>query len=125
MQLHSILFHSDRWKEFVPAEMHEEVEAKVKKLRPLVSEDEMDKHEVPLYLRDACVHRVIPLNQCRHENFYNPFKCNEERVRYERCQYKRYLRWVQKSQELWRREEKLRIIKEKLEKAKKNAPAEE
>jgi len=97
----------------------------IKELRPLVSEEEMDKENVPLYLRDACVHRVIPLNKCRHENYYSPFSCSEERVRYERCQYKRYMKWVQKSQELWRREEKLRLIKAKLEQAKKNAPADE
>ena len=28
----SILFHSDRWKEFVPAELHDELESKIKSM---------------------------------------------------------------------------------------------
>jgi NADH dehydrogenase (ubiquinone) 1 beta subcomplex subunit 7 len=94
-----------------------------KKSKPLrMTEEEMDRLNVPLYLRDRCVHRVVPLNKCRHENMYIPWKCEEERLRYERCQYKQYLKFVRKSQRLWKKEQKLRLIQEKIAEAKAKDP---
>jgi len=40
--------------------------------------------------RDYCVDVLIPLNECRRENYYLPWKCEHERHAYELCQYKLY-----------------------------------
>ena len=53
-----------------------------------VSLEEMEKNQIPLGLRDYCAHLLIPLNKCRHQNFYLPWKCGHERHEYEVCQYK-------------------------------------
>lgn len=113
-----------------PKELSEEdkkyqeyVQNKVAKMKAQmqVSEKELDEKNVPLHLRDACVRHVMQLNDCRHETYYAPWKCEEERVRYERCQYKQYvkkfllivarhLKNVKRSEELWKREQKLRLV---------------
>jgi len=41
--------------------------------------------------RDYCAHLLIPLNKCRHDTFYLPWKCSHERHEYERCQYGEYV----------------------------------
>ncbi len=70
----------------------EYIAKKVQKLKAQmrVSEKELDEKNVPLHLRDPCVRHVMQLNDCRHETYYMPWKCEDERVRYERCQYKQY-----------------------------------
>lgn len=30
---------------------------------------------VPLAYRDSCAHLLIPLNRCRYETYYLPWKC--------------------------------------------------
>jgi len=57
-----------------------------------VSQEEMIKEKVPLAYRDYCAHLLIPLNQCRSETFYLPWKCVDLRHAYEQCQYDEYLR---------------------------------
>jgi NADH dehydrogenase (ubiquinone) 1 beta subcomplex subunit 7 len=42
-----------------------------------------------------CVqHLLIPLNACRHDTFYMPWRCGPERHAYEKCQYVEHLRTV-------------------------------
>lgn len=41
--------------------------------------------------RDFCAHLLIPLNRCRQSTFWSPFKCEEERHAYERCEYVEYV----------------------------------
>lgn len=41
--------------------------------------------------RDYCAHKLIPLNKCRRQNFYLPFRCVDERHEYEKCQYYQYV----------------------------------
>jgi NADH dehydrogenase (ubiquinone) 1 beta subcomplex subunit 7 len=41
--------------------------------------------------RDYCAHVLIPLNACRQEHFYLPWKCTHERHVYEACQYREWL----------------------------------
>ena len=48
--------------------------------------------EYKYYYRDYCAHLLIPLNKCRHENYYLPWKCEHERHDYETCEYKEYMR---------------------------------
>lgn len=42
--------------------------------------------------REFCAHLLLPLNACRRENFYLPWKCEHERHAYEKCGYKDYQR---------------------------------
>lgn len=42
---------------------------------------------MPLHWRDYCAHILIPLDKCRRENFFLPFRCVDERHAYEKCQY--------------------------------------
>jgi hypothetical protein len=43
--------------------------------------------KVPLHYRDTCAGMLIPLNQCRRETLYLPWKCQDFRHAYEKCQY--------------------------------------
>jgi NADH dehydrogenase (ubiquinone) 1 beta subcomplex subunit 7 len=56
-----------------------------------VSHEELQAERVPLPMRDYCAHILIPLNRCRVETFYLPWKCHHERHEYERCQYVEYV----------------------------------
>lgn len=49
--------------------------------------DEMKAARLDIAYRDYCAHLLIPLNKCRHETFYLPWKCGHERHTYEKCQY--------------------------------------
>ncbi|ORY81476.1 NADH-ubiquinone oxidoreductase B18 subunit-domain-containing protein [Protomyces lactucae-debilis] len=57
----------------------------------LPSQEEMAKAKLPLGSRDNCAHLLIPLNRCRSETFSMPFKCEDERHSYEKCQYEEYV----------------------------------
>ena len=35
----------------------------------------MSEARLPLQYRDSCAHLLIPLNRCRYEEFYLPWKC--------------------------------------------------
>ncbi|KAI3624422.1 hypothetical protein CBS14141_002850 [Malassezia furfur] len=63
--------------------------------------EEAQAARLPLGYRDACSALLIPLNQCRRKTLYAPWKCEEERHTYERCQYQDFLA----------REKKLRQMK--------------
>eukprot|EP01027_Heterolobosea_sp_BB2_P028158 GEZU01044159.1.p1 GENE.GEZU01044159.1~~GEZU01044159.1.p1 ORF type:complete len:117 (-),score=40.51 GEZU01044159.1:236-586(-) len=96
-------------------EQHEEQhgDTKVKKVRRMkASEEELDAAQVPLHLRDFCSHYLIPLNKCRRENYYLPWKCEEEKLLYERCQYREYLRRVRKMERLRKKIMKEKILEE-------------
>ena len=57
---------------------------------PPAAQEEVKKARVPMANRDYCVDVLIPLNECRRENYYLPWKCEHERHAYELCQYKLY-----------------------------------
>merc|ERR1712000_177609 len=40
--------------------------------------EEMRDARLPLAYRDSCGHLLIPLNKCRRETFYAPWKCSDE-----------------------------------------------
>ena len=42
---------------------------------------------MPLVFRDYCAHLLIPLNDCRVKTWYSPWKCQDLRHGYEKCQY--------------------------------------
>ena len=47
------------------------------------SRKEIVDARIPPNFRDNCVDLLLPLNQCRFENFYLPWKCEHERHVYE------------------------------------------
>ena len=55
-------------------------------------QEELRNAKVDLAYRDFCAHLLIPLNQCRRDSFYLPWKCEHERHDYEKCQYFEYKR---------------------------------
>ncbi|CAO3685283.1 unnamed protein product [Umbelopsis vinacea] len=56
------------------------------------TQKQMADARIPLEYRDYCAHLLIPLNKCRGETFYLPWKCENERHSYEKCQYEDYKR---------------------------------
>jgi len=64
-----------------------------------VTLEELEKYQIAPHHRDYCAHLLIPLNKCRYENYYMPFKCVDERHAYEKCQYDEYLIRVQEMKE--------------------------
>lgn len=89
---------------------------------PEATREEMSVARLPLPYRDSCAHLLIPLNRCRHEEFYLPWKCEvckspfsihawadrsptdyigqNERHSYEKCQYEEFKERVKKMDEL-------------------------
>jgi NADH dehydrogenase (ubiquinone) 1 beta subcomplex subunit 7 len=61
-----------------------------------LAQEEVKKARIPMANRDYCVDSLIPLNECRRENYYLPWKCEHERHAYELCQYKLYKLRTQK-----------------------------
>ncbi|KAL8160931.1 hypothetical protein V2J09_012420 [Rumex salicifolius] len=53
----------------------------------IATQEEMMEAKVPLAYRDQCAHLLIPLNKCRQSEFYLPWKCENERHTYEKCEY--------------------------------------
>ncbi|KAL2204315.1 NADH-ubiquinone oxidoreductase B18 subunit family protein, partial [Sarocladium strictum] len=62
--------------------------------------EEMREARLPLAYRDSCAGLLIPLNKCRRETWYAPWKCEDERHSYEKCQYEEFKKRVSKMEEL-------------------------
>ncbi|KAG6601714.1 NADH dehydrogenase [ubiquinone] 1 beta subcomplex subunit 7, partial [Cucurbita argyrosperma subsp. sororia] len=62
-----------------------EVQGSSKKM--IATQAEMVEARVPIPYRDQCAHLLIPLNKCRQSEFYLPWKCENERHSYEKCEY--------------------------------------
>ncbi|KAI1178545.1 NADH-ubiquinone oxidoreductase B18 subunit-domain-containing protein [Nemania sp. FL0916] len=62
--------------------------------------EEMSDAKLPLAYRDGCANLLIPLNRCRVDTYYLPWKCEDERHSYEKCQYEDFKRRVAKMNEL-------------------------
>ncbi|KAK7712832.1 hypothetical protein SLS63_012259 [Diaporthe eres] len=69
-------------------------------LRPEATREEMRDAKLPLAYRDSCANLLIPLNRCRFETYYLPWKCEQERHSYEKCQYVEFKKRVAKMDEL-------------------------
>lgn len=41
----------------------------------VATKEEMSQARLPLAYRDSCAHLLIPLNRCRYEEYYLPWKC--------------------------------------------------
>ncbi|EED19409.1 NADH-ubiquinone oxidoreductase B18 subunit, putative [Talaromyces stipitatus ATCC 10500] len=64
------------------------------------TQKEMSDARLPLAYRDSCAHLLIPLNRCRRDEYYLPWKCEAERHTYEKCQYEEFKKRVAKMDEL-------------------------
>ncbi|CCU76405.1 NADH-ubiquinone oxidoreductase B18 [Blumeria hordei DH14] len=64
------------------------------------SREEMSQARLPIQYRDGCAGLLIPLNRCRFKEYYLPWKCENERHSYEKCQYDEFLMRVAKMDEL-------------------------
>ncbi|EXJ77116.1 NADH dehydrogenase (ubiquinone) 1 beta subcomplex 7 [Capronia epimyces CBS 606.96] len=64
------------------------------------SREAMSEARLPMAYRDSCANLLIPLNKCRHETWYLPWKCETERHSYEKCQYEEFKKRVAKMDEL-------------------------
>jgi len=64
------------------------------------SREAMSEAKLPLAYRDSCANLLIPLNRCRYEEYYLPWKCETERHSYEKCQYDEFKKRVAKMDEL-------------------------
>ncbi|KAL1222683.1 NADH dehydrogenase [ubiquinone] 1 beta subcomplex subunit 7 [Cardamine amara subsp. amara] len=53
----------------------------------IATQEEMAAAKIALGSRDQCAHLLIPLNKCRQAEFYLPWKCEDERHVYEKCEY--------------------------------------
>ncbi|THC97517.1 hypothetical protein EYZ11_002997 [Aspergillus tanneri] len=42
------------------------------------SQQEMSDARLPIQYRDTCAHLLIPLNRCRQQEYYLPWKCEYE-----------------------------------------------
>ncbi|KAI1258541.1 NADH-ubiquinone oxidoreductase B18 subunit-domain-containing protein [Xylariaceae sp. FL1019] len=62
--------------------------------------EEMRDAKLPLAYRDSCANLLIPLNRCRKDTYYLPWKCEDERHSYEKCQYVEFKKRVAKMDEL-------------------------
>ncbi|KAK0523218.1 hypothetical protein OC834_005981 [Tilletia horrida] len=49
--------------------------------------EEANAARLPIGWRDNCSALLIPLNKCRHQTLYAPWKCEDER-----CQYDDFIR---------------------------------
>ncbi|KAG6023515.1 hypothetical protein E4U40_003936 [Claviceps sp. LM458 group G5] len=66
----------------------------------VATREEMREARLPLAYRDSCAHLLIPLNKCRKSSWYLPWKCEDERHSYEKCQYVEFKKRVAKMDEL-------------------------
>ncbi|KAK6068066.1 NADH-ubiquinone oxidoreductase B18 subunit [Seiridium cupressi] len=79
---------------------------------PKATREEMREAKLPLAYRDSCANLLIPLNRCRTDTYYLPWKCGvranrnrapgaaDERHSYEKCQYDEFKKRVAKMNEL-------------------------
>ncbi|KAJ8773548.1 hypothetical protein K2173_005794 [Erythroxylum novogranatense] len=85
-----------------------EVEGSSKQM--IATQQEMVENRVPLPYRDQCAHLLIPLNKCRQAELYLPWKCEEQRHAYEKCEYELVMERMLKMQKI--REEEANKIKQ-------------
>ncbi|KAG2301708.1 hypothetical protein Bca4012_059945 [Brassica carinata] len=79
----------------------------------IATQEEMVAAKVPLGYRDQCAHLLIPLNKCRQAEFFLPWKCEDERHVYEKCEYELVMERMLAMQKI--REEEAKAKQSKLQ----------
>ncbi|KAL6961867.1 hypothetical protein U1Q18_001848 [Sarracenia purpurea var. burkii] len=74
----------------------------------IATQEEMVEAKVPIPYRDQCAHLLIPLNKCRHAEFFLPWKCENERHVYEKCEYELVMERMLQMQKIRDQEAKLK-----------------
>jgi NADH dehydrogenase (ubiquinone) 1 beta subcomplex subunit 7 len=74
----------------------------------IATQEEMVEARVPIPYRDQCAHLLIPLNKCRHAEFFLPWKCESERHIYEKCEYELVMERMLQMQKIREAEAKLK-----------------
>ncbi|GAA0138757.1 oxidoreductase [Lithospermum erythrorhizon] len=77
----------------------------------IATQEEMVEAKVPLPFRDQCAHLLIPLNKCRQAEFFLPWKCEDERHVYEKCQYELVMERMLQMQKIREKEAQLKAEK--------------
>uniref|UniRef100_A0A7N0UK27 NADH dehydrogenase [ubiquinone] 1 beta subcomplex subunit 7 n=1 Tax=Kalanchoe fedtschenkoi TaxID=63787 RepID=A0A7N0UK27_KALFE len=83
-----------------------EVPGSAKKM--IATREEMVEARVPIPYRDQCAHLLIPLNKCRQKEYYLPWKCEDERHVYEKCEYELVMERMLAMQKIREKEGKLK-----------------
>ncbi|KAJ1513703.1 NADH dehydrogenase 1 beta subcomplex subunit 7 ndufb7 [Coelomomyces lativittatus] len=52
-----------------------------------MTDEEMAKAKIPKIHRNFCAHLWVPLQKCRVDEYFLPFRCKKERHAYEECLY--------------------------------------
>lgn len=77
--------------------------------KPMIAtQEEMVEARVPIPYRDQCAHLLIPLNKCRQSQFFLPWKCEDERHSYEKCEYELVMERMLKMQKIRENQAKLK-----------------
>uniref|UniRef100_A0A6M2F856 NADH dehydrogenase [ubiquinone] 1 beta subcomplex subunit 7 n=1 Tax=Populus davidiana TaxID=266767 RepID=A0A6M2F856_9ROSI len=77
--------------------------------KPMIAtQEEMVEARVPIPYRDQCAHLLILLNKCRHAEFFLPWKCENERHIYEKCEYELVMERMLQMQKIREAEAKLK-----------------
>ncbi|KMZ70434.1 NADH-ubiquinone oxidoreductase B18 subunit family protein, expressed [Zostera marina] len=81
-------------------------EVKLGSSKPMIAtRKEMVDEKVPIAYRDQCAHLLIPLNKCRSAELFLPWKCENERHTYEKCEYELVMERMLQMQKIRQREE--------------------
>lgn len=60
-----------------------------------LSQEELDKYDIPYVLRDYCAHKYIPFIVCRYKKGASPPSlCAHEKHDYVKCEYREFKRRV-------------------------------
>lgn len=51
----------------------------------IFTDEELDRRQIPIDLRNECVDILVFLRRCQRANFYFPFKCIDEKRLYKTC----------------------------------------
>ncbi|KAI3634599.1 hypothetical protein MIR68_006980 [Amoeboaphelidium protococcarum] len=57
-----------------------------------ISNEEMDRLQVPVEYRDYCAHHFVQWSKCMRSNVLQRAKCHHELHEWEGCQYQQYKR---------------------------------
>ncbi len=73
----------------------------------------MRKNNIPLAYRDRCATLWVPLEKCRRESKFLPWKCSQEKHDYEQCQYMDFERRMEELKQIKARESRIASEKSK------------
>lgn len=86
----------------------EEVGAIGSSKKMIATQQEMVDARVPIPYRDQCAHLLIPLNKCRQSELYLPWKCENERHSYEKCEYELVMERMLQMQKIKQNQQELK-----------------